>query len=115
MPTLEELGIGFVPFSPLGKGFLTGKIDENTEFDSTDFRNTVPRFAPEARRPTRRWWMCSQTSPAQESDICPDCARLGSRSETMDRADSGNDEATSAAGERRRSVYSHSRAGSSRN
>jgi len=50
MPTLEELGIGFVPFSPLGKGFLTGKIDENTTFDSSDFRNTVPRFAPEARK-----------------------------------------------------------------
>ena len=50
MPTLEELGIGFVPFSPLGKGFLAGKIDENTKFDSTDFRNTVPRFTPEARK-----------------------------------------------------------------
>jgi aryl-alcohol dehydrogenase-like predicted oxidoreductase len=50
LPVLEELGIGFVPFSPLGKGFLTGKIDENTKFDSTDFRNTVPRFSPEARR-----------------------------------------------------------------
>jgi aryl-alcohol dehydrogenase-like predicted oxidoreductase len=50
MPTLEELGIGFVPFSPLGKGFLTGKIDETTSFDSSDFRNTVPRFAPENRK-----------------------------------------------------------------
>ncbi len=50
MPTLEELGIGFVPFSPLGKGFLTGKIDENTKFDSTDFRNTVPRFSEENRK-----------------------------------------------------------------
>jgi aryl-alcohol dehydrogenase-like predicted oxidoreductase len=50
IPTLDELGIGFVPFSPLGKGFLTGKIDENTTFDSTDFRNIVPRFTPEARR-----------------------------------------------------------------
>jgi aryl-alcohol dehydrogenase-like predicted oxidoreductase len=50
LPALEELGIGFVPFSPLGKGFLTGKIDENTTFDSTDFRNSVPRFAPAARR-----------------------------------------------------------------
>jgi aryl-alcohol dehydrogenase-like predicted oxidoreductase len=50
LPTLEELGIGFVPFSPLGKGFLTGKIDENTRFDSSDFRNTVPRFNPENRR-----------------------------------------------------------------
>lgn len=50
IPTLEELGIGFVPFSPLGKGFLTGKIDENTAFDKTDFRNTVPRFTAEARK-----------------------------------------------------------------
>jgi aryl-alcohol dehydrogenase-like predicted oxidoreductase len=50
LPTLEELGIGFVPFSPLGKGFLTGKIDESTTFDSSDFRNIVPRFTPEARK-----------------------------------------------------------------
>jgi aryl-alcohol dehydrogenase-like predicted oxidoreductase len=50
MQTLEELGIGFVPFSPLGRGFLTGKIDEKTEFDGNDFRSTVPRFTPEARK-----------------------------------------------------------------
>ena len=50
LPALEELGIGFVPFSPLGKGFLTGKIDEKTTFDSTDFRNVVPRFTPENRK-----------------------------------------------------------------
>jgi len=50
LPTLEELGIGFVPFSPLGRGFLTGKIDEKTTFDSSDFRNIVPRFTPEARK-----------------------------------------------------------------
>ena len=50
LPTLEELGIGFVPFSPLGAGFLTGKIDMNTTFDSTDFRNISPRFTPEARK-----------------------------------------------------------------
>ncbi|HEX7189942.1 MAG TPA: aldo/keto reductase [Thermoanaerobaculia bacterium] len=50
LPTLEELGIGFVPFSPLGKGFLTGKIDETTTFDPKDFRNTVPRFNPENRK-----------------------------------------------------------------
>ena len=50
LPTLEELGIGFVPFSPLGRGFLTGKMDENTEFDSSDFRNNLPRFTPEARK-----------------------------------------------------------------
>ena len=50
IPTLEELGIGFVPFSPLGKGFLTGKINEDTKFDKSDFRNIVPRFTPEARK-----------------------------------------------------------------
>ena len=50
LPTLEELGIGFVPYSPLGKGFLTGKIDESTQFASTDFRNRIPRFAPDARK-----------------------------------------------------------------
>jgi aryl-alcohol dehydrogenase-like predicted oxidoreductase len=50
IPTLEELGIGFVPYSPLGKGFLTGKMDENTAFDRSDFRNTLPRFTPEARK-----------------------------------------------------------------
>jgi aryl-alcohol dehydrogenase-like predicted oxidoreductase len=50
LPTCEELGIGFVPFSPLGRGFLTGKIDENTTFDSNDFRNALPRFTPEARK-----------------------------------------------------------------
>jgi aryl-alcohol dehydrogenase-like predicted oxidoreductase len=50
LPTLEELGIGLVPYSPLGKGFLTGKIDETTFFDKTDFRNTLPRFTPEARK-----------------------------------------------------------------
>jgi aryl-alcohol dehydrogenase-like predicted oxidoreductase len=50
IPTLDELGIGFVPFSPLGRGFLTGKIDENTQFDKSDFRNNLPRFKPEARK-----------------------------------------------------------------
>src|SRR5436309_2114125 len=53
IPTLEELGIGLVPFSPLGRGFLTGKIDENTTFDSTDFRSTAPRFSLEARKANR--------------------------------------------------------------
>jgi aryl-alcohol dehydrogenase-like predicted oxidoreductase len=50
LPVLEELGAGFVPYSPLGKGFLTGKIDETTVFDSADFRNSIPRFTPEARK-----------------------------------------------------------------
>ncbi|HEU5020591.1 MAG TPA: aldo/keto reductase, partial [Bryobacteraceae bacterium] len=53
IPVLEELGIGLVPYSPLGKGYLTGKIDESTDFDKSDFRNTVPRFAPEARKANR--------------------------------------------------------------
>jgi aryl-alcohol dehydrogenase-like predicted oxidoreductase len=53
LPTLEELGVGFVPFSPLGKGFLTGKIDADTTFDSSDFRNSIPRFDPDARKANR--------------------------------------------------------------
>ena len=53
LPTVEELGIGFVPYSPLGKGFLTGKMDENTKLDSSDFRNILPRFTPEAMRANR--------------------------------------------------------------
>ncbi len=53
LPTLEELGIGFVPYSPLGKGFLTGKMDENTKLDSADFRNILPRFTPEAMKANR--------------------------------------------------------------
>ena len=72
LPTLEELGIGFVPFSPLGKGFLTGKIDDKTTFDSTDFRNVVPRFTPENRKANQAFvdWLATfaerkQATPAQ--------------------------------------------------
>ena len=72
LPTLEELGIGFVPFSPLGKGFLTGKIDETTKFDPSDFRNAVPRFTPEARKANqafvdfvRQFAEKKRTTPAQ--------------------------------------------------
>src|SRR5580765_7110889 len=72
IPTLEELGIGFVPFSPLGKGFLTGKIDDQTTFDSTDFRNVVPRFTPENRKANQAFvdWLATfaerkQATPAQ--------------------------------------------------
>jgi aryl-alcohol dehydrogenase-like predicted oxidoreductase len=72
LPALEELGIGFVPFSPLGKGFLTGKIDESTTFDSSDFRNILPRFAPEARKANqalvdllRRMGETKNATPAQ--------------------------------------------------
>ncbi len=70
LPTLEELGIGFVPFSPLGKGFLTGKIDESTPFSPTDFRNTVPRFAPEARTANRAF-VALLESIAQRHDASP--------------------------------------------
>jgi len=72
LATLEELGIGFVPFSPLGKGFLTGKIDDKTTFDSTDFRNVVPRFTPENRKANQAFvdWLATfaerkQATPAQ--------------------------------------------------
>jgi len=72
LPTLEELGIGFVPFSPLGKGFLTGKINEDTKFDQTDFRNIVPRFTPEARKANQalvdllgKFAAQNKTTPAQ--------------------------------------------------
>jgi aryl-alcohol dehydrogenase-like predicted oxidoreductase len=70
LPTLEELGIGFVPFSPLGKGFLTGAIDENTSFDSSDFRNRVPRFTPEARR-ANRGFVELLTQIAERKDATP--------------------------------------------
>jgi aryl-alcohol dehydrogenase-like predicted oxidoreductase len=70
LPTLEELGIGFVPFSPLGKGFLTGKIDENTTFDSSDFRNTVPRFDAEARKANRAF-VDLLTSVAERKNTTP--------------------------------------------
>ena len=59
LPTLEELGIGFVPFSPLGRGFLTGKMDAHTTFDSSDFRAGLPRFTPQHSRRTRLWSTCS--------------------------------------------------------
>ena len=70
IPTLEELGIGFVPFSPLGKGFLTGKIDAATKFDSTDFRNTVPRFSEE-NRTINQALVDVVTSFAQEKKVTP--------------------------------------------
>jgi aryl-alcohol dehydrogenase-like predicted oxidoreductase len=68
LPALEELGIGFVPFSPLGRGFLTGKIDENTTFDSSDFRNTVPRFSPDPRKANQALVeLLRQTAERQEA------------------------------------------------
>lgn len=70
IPTLEELGIGFVPFSPLGKGFLTGAINENTEFDKTDFRNIVPRFSQDARKANQAM-VDLLSSIATEKDATP--------------------------------------------
>lgn len=68
LPLLDELGIGFVPFSPLGKGYLTGKIGETTTFDSSDFRNTVPRFTPENRKSNQAALGCTAAVPTIISD-----------------------------------------------
>ena len=90
LPTLEELGIGLVPFSPLGKGFLTGKIDEKTEFVKTDFRNIVPRFS--ARSPEGEPDISGSPPEdlrTKESNTCPDSSRLASGPEAVDSADSG--------------------------
>lgn len=70
LQTLEELGIGFVPFSPLGKGFLTGAIDDNTQFDKTDFRNTVPRFSEENRK-SNQWLVSVVRDIAAQKDTTP--------------------------------------------
>jgi aryl-alcohol dehydrogenase-like predicted oxidoreductase len=100
MPVLEELGIGFVPFSPLGTGYLTGKIDENTAFDSTDFRNTVragrPEGQPRIGKPARRH--CS----AEARDPRPDRTGVAIGPKALDCADSRDDEAASPRGEHRR-------------
>jgi aryl-alcohol dehydrogenase-like predicted oxidoreductase len=71
LPTLEELGIGFVPFSPLGKGFLTGTIDESTEFESGDFRNTVPRFTDREARTANRAFVELLTAIAERKNATP--------------------------------------------
>lgn len=76
LPTLEELGIGFVPFSPLGKGFLTGKINENTKFDNSDFRKTVPRFSTEARKANQSM-VDLLTKIAQQKKATPAQVALG--------------------------------------
>ena len=111
LPTLEELGIGFVPFSPLGKGFLTGKIDENTTFDSADFRNVVPRFTrgePQGESRVRR--VADDVRGTEEGDAGADRARVAAGAEAVDRADPGHDEAASARGEPRRGARSSSTA-----
>ena len=103
LPTLEELGIGFVPFSPLGKGFLTGKIDENTTFDSTDFRNIVPRFTPENRKANQAFVdLADDVRRTEEGDAGADRARVAAGAEAVDRSHPRHDQAASARGEHRR-------------
>ncbi len=93
MPALEELGIGFVPYSPLGKGFLTGKMNEKTTFDSTDFRSILPRFTPEALKANQVLIDLLGKIVRQKGDTCSGRARLADRPETLDRSHTGNDEA----------------------
>ena len=103
LPMLEELGIGFVPFSPLGKGFLTGKIDDKTTFDSTDFRNVVPRFTAENREANLAFVELAQgVRRAKAGDAGSDRARVAAGAEAVDRADTRDDEAASPRGESRR-------------
>ncbi len=102
IPTLEELGIGLVPYSPLGKGFLTGKIDESSKFDKTDIRSTIPRFTPEARKANQALVdLLGRIAAAEEGDTGADCACLAAGAEAVDRSDSGHDQASSAGGEHR--------------
>ena len=97
LPTLEELGIGFVPFSPLGKGFLTGAINESTTFDSTDFRNVVPRFTADNRKANQDAGGCArQNCCSKERDSGADCAGMVAGAEAMDRSDPWNYQAASA-------------------
>ena len=85
IPTLEELGIGLVPYSPLGKGFLTGKIDENTNFDSSDFRSTLPRFTPEARKANQALVdLLGQDRQAEKRHTRSDRASLAASAEAVD-------------------------------
>ena len=97
MPTLEELGVGFVPFSPLGKGFLTGKIDEKTTFDSSDFRNIVPRFSPEARKANQAVvGSAGQNRGTEEGDTGADRAGVAAGAEAVDSSDPRHDQSVAA-------------------
>ena len=107
IPMLEELGIGFVPYSPLGKGFLTGKIDENAKFESTDFRSTLPRFTPDALKANQALIdLLGQYCEAQTCDSCSDRARLAPRAKTVDRSYSRHHKAKPSRRERRSGVNS---------
>ena len=102
IPALEELGIGFVPFSPLGKGFLTGKIDESTTFDSTDFRNSVPRFALENRKANQALVeLLGEIAERKKATSRPGRARLAAGAEAVDRSHPGHHQAAPPEGEQR--------------
>ena len=106
LPALEELSIGFVPYSPLGRGFLTGKMDENTTFESSDFRNMLPRFTPEARKANQALVdLLGEIAKRKKADTCSDRACVVARAETVDSSNSRNYE-TKAAGREYRSSRS---------
>jgi aryl-alcohol dehydrogenase-like predicted oxidoreductase len=106
MPTLEELGIGFVPFSPLGKGFLTGKIDASTKFDSTDFRAVVPRFSEDNRKANQALVeVVTRVRRAKGSHPCANRSRMAARQEAMDRSDSRHNQALATRRKHRRSNH----------
>ena len=97
LSTLKELGIGFVPFSPLGKGFLTGAINENTQFDSTDFRSIVPRFSADARKANQQLVdVLGADCGRQKGYARANCACLVAGAETVDRSDSRHHKTASA-------------------
>ena len=103
LPTLAELGIGFVPYSPLGKGFLTGTIDANAAFSSNDVRNTIPRFAPEARQANLALVESARRRrAAEERHARPDRAGLAARPAAVDRPHPRHPAARSPGGEHRR-------------
>ncbi len=85
IPTLEELGIGFVPYSPLGKGFLTGKIDESTAFNSSDIRNSIPRFNTDARKTNQALVdLLATIAERKKAHTCSDRARLAACPKAVD-------------------------------
>ena len=103
LPALEELGIGFVPYSPLGRGFLTGKMREETTFASSDIRSTIPRFTPEARKANQALIdLLAEIAGTEEGDAGSDRARLAHCPEAVDRADPRHHEARAPRGEHRR-------------
>ena len=110
IPALEELGIGLVPYSPLGKGFLTGKIDENAKFDSSDFRSTLPRFTPEALKANQALIdLLGRIGGTEAGDTCSDRTRLAAGSKAVDRSHPRHHEAASPGREHRVAARSNSR------